>query len=215
MITYSSAGCFEDSSTLARTLLRLLKWLYSLLTTCVQKLVESKQGHEALELTDRICSVLENLVSDHANCALVFIARQDEPGRFSDDIILTTTSFAYPFLSFTYPFPSFAYPFPSFAYPFPSFAYPFPSFAYPFPSFAYPFPSFAYPFPYFAYPFPSFAYPFPSFAYPFPDVAASMDLPHLSRYSAVRPTLHTLDPPLRLSKRVKWFLVSSLNECFF
>ena len=66
---------------LARTLLRLLKWLYSLLTMCVQKLVESKQGHEALELSDRICSVLQKLVSDNANTALMFIARQDESGR--------------------------------------------------------------------------------------------------------------------------------------
>ena len=66
---------------LARTMLRLLKWLYLLLTTCVQKLVESKQGHEALELSDRICSVLQKLVCDRANTALLFIARQDEPGE--------------------------------------------------------------------------------------------------------------------------------------
>lgn len=80
----SCAGCSEDSNLLARTLLRLLKWLYSLLMTCVQKLVESKQGHEVLELSDRICSVLQKLVSDNANTALMFIARQDEPDVFSD-----------------------------------------------------------------------------------------------------------------------------------
>ncbi|KAI0211616.1 Mediator of RNA polymerase II transcription subunit 24 [Lamellibrachia satsuma] len=80
----SCAGCSEDSNMLARTMLRLLKWLYLLLTTCMQKLVESKQGHEALELSDRICSVLQKLVCDRANTALLFIARQDEPDVFSD-----------------------------------------------------------------------------------------------------------------------------------
>ena len=35
-----------------------------------------------------------------------------------------------------------------------------------------------------------------SFAYPFPDLAALMELPYISRSSAVRPTLQTFAPIL-------------------
>ena len=57
-----------------------------------------------------------------------------------------------------------------------------------------------------------------SFAYPFPDVAALMDFPYISRFSAVRPNLQTLAPHIQSStswKCPRKFWNMSLFLCSF
>lgn len=77
---FSLRGESEDSLTLARALLSLVKWLTDIMFKSVEY-TDERQTMEYQPLVDRTCDLLRTLIETETSCALLHIARLEESGQ--------------------------------------------------------------------------------------------------------------------------------------